>query len=225
MQALLGQYGYGFIGVIVMLESMGLPLPAESLIISAALYAAGTHRLDITWIVVAAVSGAIMGDNFGYLIGRAIGYRLLARHGRKIGLTEERLEIGRYLFRRQGGKLVFVGRFIAVLRVFVALLAGANHMPWHSFVLYNALGGLCWAGGYAIVTYELGHQVLSLSRPIAIVFGIAAVAMLGGALVFLKRNEKRLTEQALKDAEAERQRSGTRKRRGSKPSEKQETNA
>ena len=203
LEHLLKEYGYGIIGVVVMLESMGLPLPAESLIIGASLYAATTHHLEIRWIVVAAVTGAIMGDNFGYLIGRSIGYKLLQKHGAKVGLTKERLLLGSFLFKRHGGLVVFVGRFVAVLRVFIALLAGANHMPWKSFLWHNALGGVFWAGGYAVATYFLGKEIFSLSGPLAIGLGSVVVVGLGVALYFLKKNEKRLTEEALKEAEAE----------------------
>lgn len=92
------------------------------------------HHLEIRWIALAAVTGAIMGDNFGYLLGHHFGYSILKKHGKKVGLTDERLMLGRYLFRKHGGIVVFLGRFVAVLRVFVALLAGANRMPWHSFL-------------------------------------------------------------------------------------------
>nr|WP_035376465.1 DedA family protein [Acetobacter nitrogenifigens] len=201
LDSLFSQYGYGVIGVVVMLESMGLPLPAESLIITAALYCATTHKLDIYWVAGAAVIGAIMGDNFGFLIGKALGFRMLRRYGGKVGLTPERLLVGRYIFRRHGGVVVFFGRFIAVLRVFVALLAGANHMPWHTFLFYNALGGILWAGGYSLCTYYLGHEVLQLSGPIA--YGAAALAVAGiaGGFFFLKKNEHRLIAEAQEAAE------------------------
>nr|WP_246387096.1 DedA family protein [Gluconacetobacter sacchari] len=202
-ESLFVHYGYGVIAVVVMLESMGLPLPAETLIISSALYCAATHRLDIAWVTVAAVGGAIMGDNFGYLIGNIYGHRLLERHGAKVGLNERRLLLGRYLFRRHGGKVVFFGRFIAILRVFVALLAGANRMPWHTFLFFNALGGIGWAGGYALVTYYLGNEVLKLSGPVGIALGGIAVLVIGGSFLFLKKNEVRLTEEATRAAELE----------------------
>ncbi|WP_408735064.1 DedA family protein [Acidomonas methanolica] len=199
-QHLLNQYGYGVIGLVVMLEAMGLPLPAESIIIGSSLYAAGSHHLEIRWIVVSAVVGAIMGDNFGYLIGKALGHRLLERYGGRVGITEDRLLLGRYLFRKCGGLIVFIGRFIAVLRVFVALLAGANRMPWHSFLLYNALGGIVWAGGYAVAAYVLGKQFLRLSGTVAIVAGVCAVIAAVSVFFFFKHNEKRLTEEAIADA-------------------------
>ncbi len=200
---LLVHYGYGLVGLVVMLESMGAPLPGESLLIGTALYCATTHKLDIGWVILVAIVGAVMGDNLGYLIGRSLGFRALARWGRHVGLTEERLTLGRYLFRRHGGKVVFFGRFIAVLRTFAALLAGANRMPWPSFLLWNALGGIGWAGGYTMAAYLLGSQVEKISGPIGIGFGIVAVLVIAGVFVFLKRNEKRLTEDALAAAKRE----------------------
>ena len=191
------------VGVVVMLESMGAPLPGESLLIGTALYCAATHRLEIGWVIAIAIAGAIMGDNFGYLIGRWLGFRLLARWGRHVGLSADRLTLGRYLFRRHGGKVVFFGRFIAVLRTFAALLAGANRMPWPSFLLYNALGGVGWAGGYSLAAYLLGSQMERISGPLGLSLGIIATIAVGSAFLFLKRNEKRLTGEALAAARRE----------------------
>ncbi len=200
---LLAHYGYGVVGLVVMLESMGAPLPGESLLIGTALYCAATHRLEIGWVVAVAVAGAIMGDNLGYLIGRSLGFRLLARWGSRIGLTEDRLTLGRYMFRRHGGKVVFFGRFIAILRTFAALLAGANRMPWPSFLIYNALGGIGWAGGYSLAAFLLGRQMERISGPLGLALGIVAMAVVGSAFLFLKRNEKRLTDDALAAARSE----------------------
>lgn len=203
LESFLQHYGYGAIGLIVMLESMGLPLPAESIIIASSLYAGSTHHLEIQWIVVATVIGAIMGDNLGYLIGHRFGFSLLRKHGSKVGLTEDRLLLGRYLFKRHGGIIVFLGRFVAILRVFVALLAGANRMPWMTFLFYNALGGLAWGGGYAIITYQLGKQIEKITGPVGITLALAGVLLIVGGFLFLKKNEKRLTEEALAQARLE----------------------
>ncbi len=201
---LLQHWGYGFIGLIVMLESMGAPLPGESLIIGTAIYCATTHRLDIVWVVAVAILGAIMGDNFGYLIGRSLGFRILARYGRHVGLNDQRLRLGRYLFRRHGGKVVFFGRFVAVLRTFAALLAGANRMPWPSFLAYNALGGIGWAGGYGFAAYLLGRSAQHVSGPIGIVVGTMGAMAVLAAFLFLKRNEARLTRESEQAAARER---------------------
>lgn len=183
-----------------MLESMGLPLPAETLIISASIYCAATQRLDIQWVALAAVTGAVIGDNIGYLIGRKVGLPLLQKYGPRIRLTPDRLLLGRFLFHHHGSAIVFFGRFIALLRVFVALLAGANHMPWPRFMLFNALGGLCWAGGYATGAYYLGRKVTQVSGPASIAMGIAVAVGLIASALFLRRNEERLTQQALREA-------------------------
>lgn len=155
----LQRYGYALIGGAVGLERMGVPLPGESMLIAASLYAAATHRLNIVAVVASAAAGAIIGDNIVYLIGREIGYRLLARFGSHVGLHDRRLMLGRYLFRRHGGKVVFFGRFVAILRTFAAPLAGANRMLWPSFLLYNALGGIAWSSLYGFGTYALGDGV------------------------------------------------------------------
>lgn len=193
---LFSQYGYFVVGLGVMLEATGLPLPGESLMIGAAIYAATTHRLDIFVIVPVAALGAIVGDQIGYFIGRSVGFRVLARFGRKVGLSEERLELGRYLFRRYGGRVVFLGRFVAVLRTFVALLAGANQMAWHSFLLWNALGGIGWTSLYGFGAYVLGDAVKRVSGPIGIVLAVVGAIALVCGLVFVKRNERRLLDEA-----------------------------
>lgn len=196
IENLLETYGYTVIFLGIMLESMGLPLPGESLMIAAALYAATTHRLSIFLLVPFAAAGAIAGDQVGYFIGRSIGYRVLARWGQKLGLGEDRLELGRYLFRRYGGAVVFLGRFVAILRTFAALLAGANRMPWHTFLLWNALGGIGWTSLYGFGAFLLGDAAKRLSGPIGLALGAVAAAGLLAAAIFVHRNETRLLTEA-----------------------------
>ncbi len=196
-------YGFWVIGIVVMLESMGFPLPAESLLITSALFCATTHKLPIQSVIIAGIIGAIMGDNFGYLIGRHFGMQILHKHGPKIGLTKQRLLLGNYMFSKYGGIIVFSGRFIAILRMFAALLAGANRMPWHSFLFYNALGGIFWAGGYTTCAYFLGTKIERLSGYLAIIFGGITAIIILTLLVLFKYNEKRLTKQALDAAQKE----------------------
>jgi membrane protein DedA with SNARE-associated domain len=196
LEHLVHTYGYAAIFVCILLESIGLPLPGESLMIAVALYAARTHQLDIFAIVPLAAAGAIGGDQIGYLIGRWIGYRMLVRWGRKVGMTDERLDLGRFLFRKYGGGVVFFGRFIAILRTCAAVLAGANKMPWHRFLLWNALGGLGWTALYGFGAYALGDEVQHIRGPVGIgIAAIGAAALLAGA-VFIHRNQTRLMEDA-----------------------------
>jgi membrane protein DedA with SNARE-associated domain len=196
LEHLLGEYGYGLVFVVIMLEAMGVPFPGESLIIGASVYAATTGRLQIVFVVVAAIGGAIMGDNFGYLIGRWAGVPLLRRFGKYVGLTEKRMDLSRYLFKTQGGKVVFVGRFIAILRTFVALFAGANHMEWRTFLLWNAVGGVAWASLYGFGAYILGNAMKRLAGPIGIGIAVVAAIVVVVAIVMLRRNESRLEDKA-----------------------------
>lgn len=199
LDSLFDQYGYIVVFVGVLLESIGLPLPGESLMIGAAIYAATTHKMDIYVLVPVAAAGAIAGDQIGYFIGQWVGFRVLKRWGRKIGITDERLDLGRYLFRRYGGWVVFFGRFVAILRTFAAVLAGANRMPWHTFALWNALGGIAWTAGYGFAAYALGTAAQSLTGPVGIALGVVGVAVLVGVFLFVKRNESRLLAEAQKD--------------------------
>lgn len=175
---------------------MGLPLPGESMLIASAIYCATTHRLPIQGVLAAAAIGAIMGDNAGYLIGRSLGFRLLARYGRRVGISEDRLMLGRYLFRRYGGSVVFVGRFVAILRTFVALLAGANRMRWGRFLFWNALGGCAWVGGYGTAAYLIGTEIQDVAGPVGIAIGAIVAVVVVVLFLFLKRNEHLLTEKA-----------------------------
>lgn len=189
-------YGYTAIGVVICLEAMGLPLPGESLLITSAIYAATTGKLQIEWIVLSAAVGAIMGDNIGYLVGHTLGIPALERYGPRVGLTLGRQRLGQFLFHKYGGVVVFFGRFIAFLRVFAALLAGSNRMPWGRFLMWNALGGIAWTHLYGIGAYFLGNQVHKLVGPLGVVIGVAAAAAVVAAIWFLKNNEHRLIAQA-----------------------------
>jgi len=195
---ILKDYGYPSIGVVIGLESMGLPLPGESLVIAASLYAAATGEMDIVLVVLAAAMGAIVGDNLGYLIGRSVGFRLLRRYGRYILITPERLHIGQRLFRKHGGKVVFFGRFVAILRTLAALLAGASRMPWWRFFLANASGGFVWASVYGFGPWLLGDQFKKLQGPAAIGFGVAAVIGIVGSFVVVRWQERRLARSVSK---------------------------
>ena len=113
-----------------------------------------------------------------------------------MGLNDRRLTLGRYLFQTQGGKVVFVGRFIAILRTFVALLAGANHMDWRSFLLWNAVGGVVWAVLYGSGAYLLGNLMTKITGSVGIGLGVIAAIVIAVAIVLLRRNEARLEDRA-----------------------------
>ena len=189
-------HGTWVVGVVIFLESMGLPLPGESLLIAAGLYAARTGGLPIEYVVLAAAIGAIMGDNVGYLIGRRIGPPVLRRYGPRLGLTWPRQRLGQYLFLRHGSKVVFFGRFTAVLRTFAAVLAGVNAMPWGSFLFWNGLGGVVWTVGYGFGAYLLGDHIHKLLGPVGLTLGAVAVAAVIWLALFVRRHEARLIREA-----------------------------
>ena len=197
--SLVQEYGYGVVALGLCLEAMGLPLPGESLLITAAVYAATTGKISISWLVLAAAAGAIMGDNFGYWIGHSLGRRALERYGPKVWLTVERQQLVRFMFYKYGGSVVFLGRFIAFLRTFVALLAGASQMQWGRFLFWNALGGVTWTCSYGYGAYFLGTQAKKLEGPVGIALGVIAAVVAVGVIWFLKRNEAKLIEQAKRE--------------------------
>lgn len=149
----------------------------------------------------AAIIGAIVGDNIGYLIGHYFGYRLLEKHGSKVGINPDRLTLGRYLFRRFGGMGVLLGRFLAILRIFIALLAGATRMPWTQFMIFNALGGILWGGGYVYVSYTIGDQIEHFTGPVGLSIGAIILISLIVGFTMLRRHEHSLLEQARRDEE------------------------
>src|SRR5579883_3429899 len=193
---LLAAYGYLVVGV----EGMGIPVPGETTLIAASIFAGTTQELNIALVVAAAGAGAVVGDNAGFWIGRSLGYRLLRRFGRYIWLTERRIMLGQYLCGRYGGALVFVGRFVALLRTLAPFIAGANRMPWRRFFPFNAAGGFTWATTYGAAAYFLGkeaHGVMGRAGLLVAVLGIVAV---GAGWLFLKRNEERLVREAERPA-------------------------
>ena len=140
---LVQSYGYYAVFTLIALESMGIPLPGETALISAALYAGTTHHLNVAVLAVVATCAAIIGDNAGYWIGRTGGYRLAERYGRYVRLDRAKLKVSRYLFARHGWKVVFFGRFVAVLRTFAAFFAGVGQMRWPAFAAANAAAACC----------------------------------------------------------------------------------
>jgi membrane protein DedA with SNARE-associated domain len=201
---LLQHYGYIVVFTVIGLEAMGMPLPGESMLIGASIYAGTTGKLDIAFVIAAAAAGAIVGDNLGYVIGRWAGFPLLKRYGRYVGITDRRLMVGDYLFKKHGGAVVFSGRFIAFLRTFVALMAGASHMDWKVFLFWNAVGGMAWTTVYCTAAYFLGDVVRQIEGKMAIALGLGAVIVIGGAIWFLRRNEKRLEDKAEQAMKADR---------------------
>jgi membrane protein DedA with SNARE-associated domain len=190
------EYGYWGVALAVGLESMGIPIPGETALVAAALYAGKTQALNIWVLILFASAGAILGDNIGYWIGRELGFRVLLRYGSYVGLTESRIKLGEYLFKRHGGKIVFFGRFIALLRSLAALMAGLNQMSWSRFVVFNASGGILWATCYGLAAFYFGKQIETLTRPVGLALLVIGTLIFLGLLWFVHRHEAELAAKA-----------------------------
>ena len=193
---LVQSYGYYAVFALIVLESMGIPLPGETALVTAALYAGTTHHLNIAVLAAAAAAAAVIGDNAGYWIGRTGGLRLAERYGRFVRLDRGKLKVGRYLFAQHGVKVVFFGRFVAVLRTFAAFFAGVSKMRWPGFLAANAAGGLLWAGFYAFGPYALGSAASSVGNTITIAgYAVAGVLTIVSFIV-VRRSLRRLEQRA-----------------------------
>jgi membrane protein DedA with SNARE-associated domain len=193
---LLQSWGYLAVFLFVGLESIGLPLPGETTLIAAALYAGSTHHLNIVAVAAVAAAAAIAGDNGGYWLGKHGGVRLVRRYGRFVGLDAGTLKVGRYLFDRHGSVVVFGGRFVTVLRTSAAFLAGLNGMRQSRFLIANAAGGLLWSAGWATGAYFLGSAAAHAGAVIAIVGLVVTALLTAGLTLAMKRSMRRLRQRA-----------------------------
>jgi membrane protein DedA with SNARE-associated domain len=188
-------YGYIAVFALVALESAGVPMPGETALVSAAVLA-GRGDLHVGLVIACAAVAAILGDNAGYWVGREFGFPLIYRYGRYIRVDEGRLKLAQYLFQRHGGKIVFFGRFVAVLRAFAAFLAGVNRLPWPRFLVFNALGGIVWAAVFGMGGYVLGQAFEHYARPVGVAALVAAVIGVVVASRFIAHHEKVLRAEA-----------------------------
>src|SRR5215212_2841477 len=161
--SLIEQYGYLVILFGVMLESTGVPLPGETILLAAGVLVQ-RGRLDLGDVIVFGILGAVVGDQIGYWVGRGGGRPFVLRWGRYVFITPKRLGRAEAFFERHGGKAVFLARFFSGLRVFGALVAGISRMRWGTFILYNALGGAVWAAAVVLVGYFLGSSLGLVQR-------------------------------------------------------------
>jgi membrane-associated protein len=178
---LLISYGLVLLFAVVAAESAGVPLPGETALIAAAILASRGHYSVVSVIAVAAAA-AIIGDNVGYWIGRTGGRQLLERWGPIKRYADRAIPPGERFFEKHGGKTVFIGRFVAVLRVTAAWLAGITHMSWWRFFLWNAAGGIVWATGVSLLAYYFGKAAADAVQTYGIYALLALVVV--AAIVF-----------------------------------------
>jgi membrane protein DedA with SNARE-associated domain len=198
LQDLLQDWGYWVVFGAMLLENAGVPLPGETVTLLGG-YAAGSGQLDVFGVMAAAAGGAILGDNLGYWVGRTAGWGLVLRAGGLLRRSPEQMEALRGGFLRHAGKSVLLGRFVAVLRVLAGPLAGAVHMPYGRFLLFNTLGGVLWAGTMVSLAW-LGGRWIPFERMVrgVVEFGIGALVLVLLLLV-IPRIMARFEERQLED--------------------------
>src|SRR3954468_14579850 len=193
--------GYPLLFVLIAVETMGIPLPGETALITAGIVAA-RGNLAIEAVIAIAAAAAIIGDNVGFAIGRRYGRRLLEWEGGPFPHHRRRvIEVGQPFFDRHGPKAVFLGRWVSGLRITAAWLAGAHKMSWPTFTFWNALGGICWAISIGLAAYFGGHAAERIVKAAGIA-GLVGAVLIGVALYVVTKVRRRRAEE-LADAELE----------------------
>lgn len=184
VQDIAREYGYWAVFFGVLLENMGVPIPGETVTLVGG-FLAGSHELNVWYVLGAATIGAILGDSGGYLLGYHGGWPLLVRIGKLLRVPETALVGLRDRFSQNADKAVLFGRFVTLLRVFAGPLAGITRMPYPKFLLCNAIGAATWASAMVSLTYFLGQLV-----PLPVIMkwttqfaGVALVLVIGSVAV------------------------------------------
>ena len=199
----LGHYGYWAILLLVMVEDFGIPVPGETILIAAAIYA-GAGRLNVVAVGLVGFIAAVIGDNIGFAIGHFGGRALALRWGKYIFLTEERLDKAEVFFARHGGKIIVVARFIEGLRQANGIIAGIAGMRWLRFLAFNALGAALWVGTWVSLGYLAGNHITTIYHGItqySYYVLIAVVVLLVAYIVWrLRRRRKVVPAKAARPA-------------------------
>ncbi|AYG84217.1 putative membrane protein [Streptomyces hundungensis] len=191
---------YLLVALVIGVESLGIPLPGEIVLVSSALLASQQGHINPVVLGACATAGAVIGDSIGYAIGRKGGRPLLAWLGRKFPkhFSEGHVAMAERSFQKWGMWAVFFGRFIALLRIFAGPLAGVLHMPYWKFLIANVLGGICWAGGTTAVIYYLGIVAESWLKNFSYL-GLVAALLIGVASMLVVKNR---AKKSMAEAEA-----------------------
>lgn len=190
LSRLLQSYTYPVLLLLVLLESLGVPLPGEIALVTAAAYASSGH-ISIAIVIALAALGASVGGVLGYWIGIKGGLPLVTRYGGYLGVKKSHVERAHAFFERNGSKTILFGRFVAILRTWAAVVAGAAAMSFTKFVTYNTIGSIVWAIVFGLLGFYFGRDLPLLEKYISRVsFGVLVVAVVGIALFFLLKRSK-----------------------------------
>ena len=200
MTDLILQYGLVLLFALVAVESMGVPLPGETALITAGVLAS-QGRYSIVAVIAVAALAAIVGDNVGYWIGRKGGRRVLGGVPFVRDYFNRALPPSERFFQRHGAKAVFFGRFISLLRITAAWIAGITQMPWWRFLFWNAAGGILWATVFGVVAYVFGRTVAEAINRYGLYAAVAIVAVVAIALIGIHFWRRRMFERAEENPE------------------------
>lgn len=180
-QEIARHYGYWAIFLGIAIENTGIPIPGETITIVGG-FLAGSGELTYWGVLLSAIAGAVLGDSFGYVIGRLSGWQFLLQVGRVFRLQEEQLTLAKDKYAENAGKAVFFGRFVTLLRIFAGPLAGITKMPYEKFLLYNIGGATVWASVIVSLAFFLG-RVVSLEQIVTWVAQTGVVALVIAIIV------------------------------------------
>ena len=206
LEPTIAKHGYVAVGGLIFLEDFGVPVPGETALITAAVYA-GTGHLSLLLVAVVAMPAAVLGDNRGYVIGRLAGTTLVTRYGKYVGLTERRYESAEKFFQRQGPKIVIIARFIEGLRQANGIIAGTTGMRWRSFLIFNAIGAALWVSTWVLIGDLAGQHLDVIYRQVqryslvAVVVAVLVIAFL--VLRHLRARKAHLATNSTADPEPE----------------------
>ena len=183
----LNHYGYWAVLLLVLVEDFGIPVPGETILIAAAIFA-GAGRLNVVAVAIVGFVAAVVGDNIGFAIGHFGGRALALRWGRYVFLTEERLDKAEVFFNRHGGKIIVVARFIEGLRQANGIIAGISGMHWRRFVFFNAIGAALWVGTWVTIGYLAGNHINTIYHYITTYSYYALIAVVVLVVAFIIRH-------------------------------------
>jgi membrane protein DedA with SNARE-associated domain len=192
LESTLHHWGYLAVAGFLFFEDFGVPLPGETMLIAASLYAGAGH-LNIWLVALVGFLAAVLGDNLGYLIGRKGGRELVEKFGKYLFVTPERLDRAEAFFNKHGSKIVVIARFVEGLRQLNGIIAGTVEMPWRRFLLCNALGAAMWVAVWTSLGYLAGNHVETISRDFtyfAIGAGVLLVAFIGWHLLRRRKHKR-----------------------------------
>jgi membrane protein DedA with SNARE-associated domain len=172
----LNHYGYWAVLLFVMIEDFGIPVPGETILIAASVYA-GAGRLNVIMVAVIGFAAALIGDNIGFAIGHYGGRAVVLRWGRYVHLTEQRLDKAEDFFQRHGGWIIITARFLEGLRQANGIVAGISGLQWRRFLVFNALGAALWVGTWVSLGYLAGHHIAAVYHDITLYSTYLLVAL------------------------------------------------